>query len=96
MAVTVLIKRQVPPDKEDELMGLYREMRTAALSCSGYIGGETLKRVDDGGQMLTISKWRDMDEWTRWLVSKERRLTQERIDALTSTETKFEVYTHNI
>ena len=94
MAVTVLIKREVSPENEGELMKLYREMRVAALDCKGYIGGETLKRVDVDGQMLVISKWRDVDDWTKWLVSPERRVFQERIDALTSAETKFEIYTH--
>lgn len=94
MAITVLIKRKVPPGKEEELVALYREMRTAALTKKGYIGGETLKRVDVDGQVLVISKWRDADDWTRWLVSRERRVFQERIDALTSSETKFEMYMH--
>ena len=94
MAVTVLIKRNVPPENEGELMVLYREMRIAALASKGYIGGETLKRVDVDGQMLVISKWRDIDDWNSWLASKERRGFQERIDTLTSAETKFEIYTH--
>ncbi|MCF6246063.1 MAG: antibiotic biosynthesis monooxygenase [Desulfobacula sp.] len=94
MSVTVLIKRKVPPGKEGELVALYREMRVAALGKKGYIGGETLKRVDVDGQVLVISKWREVDDWTKWLVSKERRVFQERIDTLTSAEAKFEIYMH--
>ena len=69
-------------------------MRGSALSQNGYIGAETLKRVDVTGELLIVSKWQQIDDWSKWLVSKERRAYQERIDTLTNAETKFEIYTH--
>lgn len=94
MAVTVLIKRQVTSGNDALLDELYREMRSTAIKQEGYIGAETLKRVDVAGEFLIISKWQHIDDWSRWLVSKERRAYQERIDALTNSDTKFEIYTH--
>ncbi|MBC2703508.1 antibiotic biosynthesis monooxygenase [Desulfobacula sp.] len=94
MTVTVLIKRKFMPGNESLLEELYREMRGAALHQKGYIGAETLKRVDIKGELLVISKWQHIDDWSKWLVSKERRVYQEQIDTLTSAETKFEVYIH--
>ena len=94
MSVTVLIKRKVLPENQSQLESLYLEMRSSALSWEGYIGSETLKRVDVPGELLIISKWRHVDDWSKWLVSKQRRAFQERIDCLTNAETKFEVYTH--
>ena len=94
MTVTVLIKRKVAPGNETLLEELYREMRSAALNQKGYIGAETLKRLDVPDELLIISKWQHIDDWSKWLVSKERRVFQERIDSLTSAETKFEIYTH--
>ena len=94
MAVTVLIKRKVAPGNEGLLAELYREMRGAALNQKGYIGAETLTRVDVAGELLIISKWQHIDDWSKWLVSKERRAYQERVDTLTNAETKFEIYTH--
>ncbi|MBU1696963.1 MAG: antibiotic biosynthesis monooxygenase [Proteobacteria bacterium] len=94
MTVTVLIKRKVTPGNETLLEELYREMRSAALNQKGYIGAETLKRLDVASELLIISKWQHIDDWSKWLVSKERRAYQERIDSLTSAETKFEIYTH--
>lgn len=94
MAVSVLIKRKVAPGNEGLLDELYREMRSSALRQQGYIGAEILKRVDVTGQLLIISKWQHIDDWSKWLVSKERRTFQERIDTLTNAETKFEIYTH--
>ncbi|MBC8440406.1 MAG: antibiotic biosynthesis monooxygenase [Deltaproteobacteria bacterium] len=94
MTVAVLIKRKVTPGNETLLEELYREMRSAALNQKGYIGAETLKRLDVPDELLIISKWQHIDDWSKWLVSKERRVFQERIDSLTSAETKFEIYTH--
>ena len=54
----------------------------------------TLKRVDSPSEYLVISSWESLDEWSRWLVSSERRDFQERIDSLTGLETKFEIYEH--
>jgi hypothetical protein len=50
--------------------------------------------VDVTGELLIISKWRHIDDWTKWLVCKDRRLFQERIDTLTSADTRFEIYIH--
>ncbi|MBU0463278.1 MAG: antibiotic biosynthesis monooxygenase [Proteobacteria bacterium] len=94
MTIAVLIKRKVTPGNETLLEELYREMRSAALNQKGYIGAETLKRLDVASELLIISKWQHIDDWSKWLVSKERRAYQERIDSLTSAETKFEIYTH--
>jgi heme-degrading monooxygenase HmoA len=50
--------------------------------------------VDAPGKYLVISSWKRVDDWSRWLVNPERRQIQERIDDLTDSETKFEVYEH--
>ncbi len=94
MAVTVLIKRKFGAGNEELLNDLYREMRSVAVKQPGYIGAETLKRVDVTGQLLVISKWQHIDDWSKWLISKERMGYQGRIDALTGSDTKFEIYVH--
>ncbi len=92
MAVTVLIKRQLTPGSEDRLNSLHKEMNSRAIKQEGYLGSEILKRVDADNQMLVISRWKKLDDWTRWLVSSERQVLQEQIDIITSADTKFEVY----
>lgn len=92
MTVTVLIKRKLAPGNEERLSSLYQEMNVEALKRDGYLGSEIMKRVDVDNQMLVISRWKHVDEWTKWLVSPERRVLQEQIDAITSAETKFEIY----
>jgi antibiotic biosynthesis monooxygenase (ABM) superfamily enzyme len=74
MAVTVLIKRVVSPENEIQMEELYREMRKTALTQEGHFGSETLKRIDVEGEFLIISKWQHVDNWSKWLVSEERRV----------------------
>ncbi|MCP4020845.1 MAG: antibiotic biosynthesis monooxygenase [Desulfobacteraceae bacterium] len=92
MAVTVLIKRKVSSGNEDLLQNLYIELRGLALRQEGYISGETLRKVGSPGEYLVISKWQHIDDWSKWLVSEDRRQYQERIDSFTNAETKFEIY----
>ncbi len=92
MAVIVLIKRKLIPGNEEQLKALYEGMNKAALERGGYLGSEIMKRVDVENRMLVISRWKHVDDWTKWLVSPERRTFQEKIDAITSDETKFEIY----
>ena len=94
MTIKVLIKRRVQESKSKELNLLFVKLRGLAMAQKGYIGGETLKRVDAPGEYLIVSRWQSIDDWTRWLVSKERTDIQGEIDALTDAETKFEIYTN--
>ena len=92
MAVTVLIKRKAVDGKGELLENLYRDLVALATAQPGYIGAETLRRTDRPEQYLVISRWQSVDAWSRWLISDQRRGYQERIDALTDSETKFEIY----
>ncbi len=92
MTIKVLIKRKIPGTVSGDLGLIFMEMRAAAMQQKGYVGGETLRRVDAPDECLIISRWQTVDDWTRWLISDERRRYQEKIDALTEGETKCEVY----
>jgi heme-degrading monooxygenase HmoA len=92
MTIKVLIKRKITEARSKELNLLFVKLRSLAMQQEGYIGGETLKRLDDPGESLVISRWQSIEDWTKWLVSKERADIQGAIDALTDSETRFEVY----
>jgi heme-degrading monooxygenase HmoA len=92
MTIKVLIKRRITEARSKELNLLFVKLRSLAMQQEGYIGGETLKRLDDPGESLVISRWQSIEDWTRWLVSKKRAEIQGAIDALTDSETRFEVY----
>jgi antibiotic biosynthesis monooxygenase (ABM) superfamily enzyme len=92
MAVTVLIKRKVIAGNGELLEKLYHELIALAVQQQGYIGAETMRRIDLLDEYLIISRWEKIDDWSRWLISEVRMAYQERIDALTDSYTRFEIY----
>lgn len=94
MAIKVLIKRRIPAEHSEALNIYMLGLRSMAVKQPGYIGGETLHRVDNAEEYLVISRWRSLEDWNRWFVSPERGDIQTKIDMLIGNETKFEVYTN--
>ena len=92
MAVKVLIRRNVSDDKQAELSGLLRELRTLTTNRKGYISGETFDRFDKPGESLVVSTWQSADDWREWVLSPERQALQAKIDALLGQETTYEIF----
>ncbi len=92
MTVKIFIKRNVSPDNILELTVLLKKLRALTLSQSGYIYGETLKRVDAENECLVISTWRSLDDWNTWLDDRRRISIQDEIDALLGEKTDYSAY----
>jgi len=92
MIVKVLLKRYVPKDKESELLGLIRALRTLTTKQQGYVSGETYQRIDNPGESLVISIWQSREDWEKWATSVERKAIQDQIDVLLGTPTEYGVY----
>ena len=92
MAVKIFIRRSLPDEKAHDLLPLFRRLRNLATNRTGYISGETLKRIDTPGQYMVISTWQSLDEWRQWLVSRERIEIQDEIDARLGLDTSYEIY----
>ena len=92
MAVKILIKRAVPRDMAKELIPLFRQIRSLAIKQTGYISGETLKRLEGPDQFLVISTWQNSDDWEKWIKNKERNELQNQIDQLLGGKTEYEIY----
>jgi heme-degrading monooxygenase HmoA len=95
MAVKIIIKRIVPQNKTEALRPLLQKLRNLAMQQPGYISGETFKRIDRPGESLVVSTWQSMEDWRVWVMSDERRGTQEKIDHLLGEKTDYEVYTYD-
>jgi heme-degrading monooxygenase HmoA len=96
MSIKVLITRTVPRDKARDMLQLFREMRSLATAQAGYISGETLKSNDRPDVYLVISTWESPGGWEQWLLSKERQMIQEKIDALLGGKTSYEMFHYNL
>jgi heme-degrading monooxygenase HmoA len=92
MTIRIFIKRSVTGSSEHELNNLLHKMRRGCLRQSGYISGQTLKRIDSPGERLVISTWKSLEDWEEWFSSDERSEIQMEIDSLLGDDTVYEVY----
>lgn len=92
MAVKILIKRNVSRDREKELGNLLMQLRSLTMKQDGYISGETLKRFDKPGETMVISTWQSVEAWQSWILTRERRQLQDKIDELLGEKTVYEIY----
>ena len=95
MAVKLIIKRIVPQNKAEVLKPLLQKLRSQAMQQPGYISGETYKRIDRPGESLVVSTWQSMGDWRSWVMSDERKGTQEKIDDLLGEKSEFEIYAYD-
>ncbi|OEU56845.1 MAG: antibiotic biosynthesis monooxygenase [Desulfobulbaceae bacterium S3730MH12] len=92
MTVKIFIKRKVSANNILELTILLKKLRSLTLSQSGYIYGETLRRVDLDDECLVISTWRSLEDWNAWLHNEQRIKIQDDIDSLLGEKTDYSVY----
>ncbi len=92
MTVKIFIKRKVSPENVLALTVLLKDLRTLTLNQSGYIYGETLKRVDRKDECMVISTWRSLEDWNAWLHNEERIAIQNQINLLLGQDTEYAVY----
>ena len=92
MAVKILIKRSISQEVAQVVRPLIVELRAHAMRQPGYISGETLKCIDRPGEYLVVSTWQSANDWHKWLNTQERRLLEERIDAITGNPTEYTTY----
>lgn len=95
MTVKIVIRRKVPKDKEKELLPLIKQLRIATTRQTGYISGETLKRIDKPGETVVVSTWERVEDWSQWVSSAERAALQAKIDRLLGKETEYEIFSHS-
>jgi heme-degrading monooxygenase HmoA len=92
MAVRIFVKRQVSEDRIEALRELIDKLRGMTTGQLGYISGETMRRIDQPGEIMVISKWKTRQDWQRWFESAERTRVQRQIDELLGVPTIYEMY----
>jgi heme-degrading monooxygenase HmoA len=96
MTVKVVIRRIVPQDRVEDLAPLLRQLRTRATHQSGYISGETLRRLDKPDEYLVISTWASTEDWNRWARSQERNEVQGKIDTVLGGKTEYGIFQYEL
>jgi len=92
MPIQVIIKRKWQTDNPEALFPLLTKLRSLAQKQPGYISGETLRSLDDPEDYMVISQWETVDDWKKWLQSKERRDLQGKVDSLIGERTFYEIF----
>jgi len=92
MPIQVIIKRKWQTDKPGALLPLLTKLRSLAQKKPGYISGETLRSLEDPEDYMVVSNWESVDDWNKWLQSKERRDLQGRVDSLIGERTFYEIF----
>jgi len=92
MPIQVIIKRKWQSDNPEALFQLLTKLRSLAQKQPGYISGETLRSLDDPEDYMVISQWETVDDWKKWLQSKERRDLQGKVDSLIGERTFYEIF----
>ncbi len=92
MAVKIFIKRLVGQEHELELSILLKRLRSLTLSQSGYVSGETLRRIDKPDECMVISTWSTAEDWQQWFQNEKRMTIQNEIDMLLGEDTEYAIY----
>jgi heme-degrading monooxygenase HmoA len=93
MAVSILIRRTFSEkEKAAELAPLIVKLRSLATVQPGYITGRTFRCLDAAGEYLVISTWNTLEDWNRWLNSKQRQELQDQVDELLGAKTEYRIY----
>ena len=92
MAIKVFIRRTCPKDKQKELFGFIREIRSLVPLQPGYISSEYLKTIDDSDEITTISAWFSLEDWQAWLDTDQRKKIQAKIDAIEGVKSEYRIY----
>ncbi len=94
MAVEVLIRRKIMETMAEDVSPLIVKLRSLATVQPGYICGETLNCIDPPGcnEYLVRSTWHSVEDWRKWLHSKERGDVNDQIDQLSREKAEYAIY----
>lgn len=92
MAIKIIIRREIPKDKEGDLLPLLIDLRTKATAQPGYISGETLRNAENPEDCIVISTWQSAEAWKAWQSNEERKAIHKKIEALLTEETVYGAY----
>ena len=92
MSVQVMSIRKFQIEETEKLISLLAELNSRSKKQPGRISRETLRSLDNPGEYLVRCEWETVEDWDKWLHSKERRDIQGKIDSLIGEKTFFEVF----
>ena len=92
MSVQVMSIRKFQIDEIEKLNSLLGELSSHSKEQPGYISRETLRSLENPEDYLVRCQWETVEDWDKWLHSKERRDIQGKIDSIIGEKTFYEVF----
>ena len=92
MSVQVMSVRKFQIDEIEKLISLLTELSSHSKEQPGYISRETLRSLENPEDYLVRCQWETVEDWDKWLHSKERRDIQGKIDSIIGEKTFYEVF----
>lgn len=72
MGVKVVIERKFREPVVLKDIQIIEDIRIQALRQRGYIGGETMVNAEDFHEVVVLSAWSSVYDWTSWLENADR------------------------
>ena len=88
--IKVIIERHLR--KGEDVSPVLRELRAAAMRYPGYVTGESLVGAQDKSLVLTISTWRNLEDWKKWETSEARAKLYQQMEPLLVGKPDVRVY----
>ena len=92
MSVQVMSIRKFQIDEIEKLISLLTELNSHSKEQPGNISRETLRSLENPEDYLVRCQWETVEDWDKWLHSKERRDIQGKIDSIIGEKTFYEVF----
>jgi quinol monooxygenase YgiN len=91
MAVTIQIRRFIPPHKRALAVTLLDRLRELIRHQNGHFYTEVLSTPEVSEICIENSTWRSMAAWQSWEASREWQRAQSRIEELLESKTDVRV-----
>lgn len=92
MSTKILIERRFKEPVSPDILKVIEDIRIKALRQRGYIGGETMIDAEDDRNVLVISLWSSVTDWTTWYGGKDWKSLEKQLIPYLAEPVKVRVF----
>ena len=75
-----LSRLRVEPDRSEELIAAFRARARLVDAFDGFVDLQVWRSDRDPGEILMVSRWETRSHFTRYMRSREHRISHARVD----------------
>ncbi|MCL6271023.1 antibiotic biosynthesis monooxygenase [Sansalvadorimonas sp. 2012CJ34-2] len=92
--IKVIIDRLIAEGLEQHYDQSLRDTVSLIENTPGFLGSETLRDIENSSHRVTVSLWDNLQCWSQWASSDNRRKLHSHIDPLLDHEEQITILTH--